>query len=117
MTPASGSSRHREADSGAVHRFGHPPRLRGSRRSGTGDPARHLRHHDHALRLDAHDGTATFGQDATFHRTPGLADPTWSSFRAHNSPDRYIRHAGDTLRVDPVATAAERNQATFHVGH
>ncbi|XVV38287.1 AbfB domain-containing protein [Streptomyces sp. CA-100214] len=35
---------------------------------------------------------------------PGLADPTWSSFRADNSPDRYIRQAGGTLRVDPAAT-------------
>ncbi|MES4826047.1 AbfB domain-containing protein [Streptomyces anthocyanicus] len=61
-----------------------------------------MRHHDHALRLDARDGPTTFGNDATFRRPRDWSAPTWSSFRAHNSPDRYIRQADGTLRIDPA---------------
>jgi hypothetical protein len=67
--------------------------------------------------LDVNDGTTAFAQDATFHRTAGLADSTWASFRSHNFPTRYIRHSGYVLRIDPVSTASERADATFQVGY
>lgn len=65
--------------------------------------------------VDADDGTTLFAQDATFHRTAGLADPSWSSFRSHNHPDRYIRHFNYALRIDPISTATGGVDATFSV--
>ncbi|BFO16137.1 hypothetical protein SHKM778_25250 [Streptomyces sp. KM77-8] len=47
----------------------------------------------------------------------GLADASWSSFRSHNYPTRYIRHSDYALRVDPVSTTTDRADATFSVGH
>ncbi|MGW5640903.1 glycoside hydrolase family 43 protein [Streptomyces sp. NPDC003832] len=80
-------------------------------------PTRYLRHYDYALRLDVNDGTSAYAGDATFYRTAGLADASWSSFRSYNNPTRYIRHYAYALRIDPVSTAAERQDATFQVGH
>ncbi|WP_369166513.1 AbfB domain-containing protein [Streptomyces sp. R28] len=81
------------------------------------DPTRYPRHHDHNLRLDAIDGTIAFDQDATFHRTAGLADPAWSSLRSYTFPDRHVLHSDHGLRVDPISMEAERANATFCVGH
>ncbi|GGS56767.1 glycoside hydrolase family 43 protein [Actinokineospora fastidiosa] len=80
-------------------------------------PDRYLRHAGFAVGLARNDGSALFAADATFHRVPGLADSTWTSFRSHNFPDRHLRHAGHVLRVDPIATAADRADATFRIGH
>ncbi|MHC3473092.1 glycoside hydrolase family 43 protein [Streptomyces sp. 7R007] len=80
-------------------------------------PTRYLRHYDYQLRLDVNDGTSTFAADATFYRTAGLAQSTWSSFRSYNYPTRYIRHFDYVLRIDPVSTATDRQDATFHVGY
>ncbi|MYT10730.1 MULTISPECIES: glycoside hydrolase family 43 protein [Streptomyces] len=81
-------------------------------------PARYLRHSYFALRLDENDGTSIFSADATFYRTAGLADSSWASFRSYNYPTRYIRHTADfTLRIDPVSTATELQDATFQVGY
>ncbi|WP_419587058.1 AbfB domain-containing protein [Streptomyces sp. Qhu-G9] len=44
-------------------------------------------------------------------------DSAWSLFRAYNFLDHHIRHADHTLRVAPIFTAAEREDATFRVGH
>ncbi|MDQ0934259.1 hypothetical protein QFZ49_004199 [Streptomyces turgidiscabies] len=88
-----------------------------TRKSPISDPTRYLRHSYYQLRLDANDGTTTFAQDATFHKTAGLADPSWSSFRSHNCPDRYIRHYDYVLRIDPISTAGGRADATFFVGY
>ncbi|GAA1031955.1 hypothetical protein GCM10009557_28850 [Virgisporangium ochraceum] len=49
------------------------------------------------------------------YEVAGLSDPTWSSFRSYNLPDRYLRHSGYVLRVDPVSTATDREDATFRV--
>ena len=68
---------------------------------------------NYVLRLEANNGSATFRQDATFRQVAGLADATWSSFRSYNFPDRYIRHSNYQLRIDPIATATERADATF----
>ncbi|GAA5705382.1 alpha-L-arabinofuranosidase [Streptomyces avermitilis] len=80
-------------------------------------PTRYLRHYNYALRLDVNDGTATFAQDATFHRDAGLADASWASFRSYNNPTRYIRHSDYALRIDPITTATDRADATFSVGY
>ena len=80
-------------------------------------PSMYLRHSNYALVLAADDGTTTFRADATFTQVPGLADSSWSSFRSYNFPDRYIRHANYVLRIDPVTTAAERQDSTFRVGY
>jgi alpha-L-arabinofuranosidase B-like protein len=63
------------------------------------------------------DGTSAFAADATFYRTAGLADASWSSFRSYNNPTRYIRHSDYVLRIDPISTTTEKQDATFHVGH
>ncbi len=63
------------------------------------------------------DGTSTFAADATFVRTAGLADSTWSSFRSYNNPTRYLRHSDYLLRIDPISTATEQADATFRVGY
>ncbi|WFE24581.1 AbfB domain-containing protein [Solwaraspora sp. WMMD937] len=81
---------------------------------------RYLRHADYELVLAVDDGSSLFAADATFHRTPGLADGAWTSFRSHNLPDRYVRHANYVLRLDPISSgssAVDRQDATFHVGH
>ncbi|OQD56794.1 hypothetical protein BM536_007470 [Streptomyces phaeoluteigriseus] len=49
------------------------------------------------------DGTSTFAADTTFHRTAGLADAS--------------RHSDFVLRIDPVSTAADRQDATSRFGH
>ncbi|MGX7828427.1 AbfB domain-containing protein [Actinokineospora sp. 24-640] len=80
-------------------------------------PGRHLRHADHAIVLAPNDGTAAFRADATFHRVPGLAASSWTSFRSHNFPTHHLRHAGFALRIDPISTATDRQDATFGIGH
>ncbi|WP_255950174.1 glycoside hydrolase family 43 protein [Streptomyces odontomachi] len=80
-------------------------------------PTRYLRHYDYQLQLDVNDGTSTFAADATFYRTSGLADSSWASFRSYNNPTRYIRHYDYVLRIDPISTATEQQDATFHVGY
>lgn len=67
--------------------------------------------------LDVNDSTTTFAQDATFYRTAGLADTSWSSFRSYNYPTRYIRHSNYVLRIDPISTSTEKSDATFSVGY
>jgi hypothetical protein len=75
-------------------------------------------HSSYVLRLDPNDNTSTFRADATFYRTAGLADGAWTSFRSYNHPDRYIRHSGYLLRIDPLSAGSDltaRQDATFHV--
>ncbi|MFC6091053.1 AbfB domain-containing protein [Saccharothrix lopnurensis] len=80
-------------------------------------PDRYLRHSGYVVGLAADDGSAAFAADATFHRVAGLADGSRASFRSHNFPDRHLRHANYLLRIDPVSTATDRADATFHVGY
>ncbi|WEO99578.1 glycoside hydrolase family 43 protein [Streptomyces sp. FXJ1.172] len=80
-------------------------------------PGRYLRHYAYQLQLDVNDGTSTFAADATFYRTAGLADASWASFRSYNHPTRYIRHSDYVLRIDPVSTATDQQDATFHVSY
>ncbi|TYP74513.1 glycoside hydrolase family 43 protein [Paenibacillus methanolicus] len=77
-------------------------------------PGYYLRHKNYALVLEKDDGTATFKNDATFVKTAGLAASSgWSSYRSYNFTDRYIRHYNNALRIDPIASAQEKADATF----
>jgi hypothetical protein len=78
-------------------------------------PGRYLRHQGFEVVLAPDDGTARFAADATFTREAGLANASWSSFRSVNYPTRYLRHSGFALRIDPIGTATDRADATFHV--
>jgi hypothetical protein len=78
-------------------------------------PGYYLRHENYALVLEQNDGSASFRADATFYKVNGLADAAWSSFRSYNNPDRYIRHYNYNLRIDPVSTSTDRQDATFKI--
>ncbi|WP_022877456.1 glycoside hydrolase family 43 protein [Microbacterium sp. B19] len=78
-------------------------------------PGYYLRHSNFALVLNQNDNSAQFAADATFTRVPGLANSTWSSFRSYNYPDRYIRHYDFQLKLDPISSATDQADATFHV--
>ncbi|MEU4243700.1 glycoside hydrolase family 43 protein [Actinoplanes sp. NPDC026619] len=80
-------------------------------------PTMYLRHYSYAIQLAASDGTAAFKADATFTKVAGLADSSWTSFRSYNYPDRYLRHSNYVLRIDPISTASEKQDATFKVGY
>ena len=80
-------------------------------------PGMYLRHANYAMVLATNDGTNQFAQDATFTRTAGLADSSWTSFRSYNFPDRYLRHWNYQLRIDPISTSTDRQDATFRVGY
>ncbi|GIM91622.1 glycoside hydrolase family 43 protein [Paractinoplanes toevensis] len=79
-------------------------------------PTMYLRHYSYAIQLAASDGSTAFKGDATFYRVAGLADSSWTSFRSYNYPDRYLRHSNYVLRIDPISTTAEKQDATFKVG-
>jgi Beta-xylosidase len=76
------------------------------------NPNVYLRHANYVLYAQANSG-GVFAADATFYQVPGLADGGKSSFQSYNYPTRYIRHSGFNLRIDPIGTALERNDATF----
>jgi hypothetical protein len=78
-------------------------------------PGYYLRHSGFDFSLAPDDGTSAFAADATFRQVAGLADAGLASFQSYNHPDRYIRHYNYLLRLDPVATATERGDATFRV--
>lgn len=78
-------------------------------------PGYYLRHNNFDFVLEKHDGTEQFKADATFRKVPGLGDPSWTSFQSYNFPDRYIRHFDYQLKLDPISTAVERQDATFRI--
>ncbi|GAA1036013.1 hypothetical protein GCM10009557_45580 [Virgisporangium ochraceum] len=78
-------------------------------------PGYYLRHYNYDLSLARNEGTAAFAADATFRRVAGLADGSAVSFQSYNFPDRYLRHFNYLLRIDPVATATDRADATFRI--
>ncbi|GIF18146.1 hypothetical protein BJ973_008891 [Actinoplanes tereljensis] len=79
-------------------------------------PTMYLRHYNYAIQLATSDGTTAFKGDATFYKVAGLADSSWTSFRSYNYSDRYLRHSNYVLRIDPISTATEKQDATFKVG-
>lgn len=78
-------------------------------------PGYYLRHYDYDFVLAKNDGTATFAADATFKKVAGLKDSSWSSFQSYNFPTRYIRHINYLLKLDPIGTDTEKQDATFKV--
>lgn len=75
----------------------------------------HLWHNDHDIRLAADDGSSTFRADATFRQVPGFADVRWTSVRSSNYPDRYLRHYNSVLRIDPISSTVDKQDATFRI--
>ncbi|MEU0841479.1 AbfB domain-containing protein [Streptomyces sp. NPDC005962] len=43
--------------------------------------------------------------------------PAWNRLKSYNYPARYIRHSDYVLRIDPISTTTERQDATFRVGY
>lgn len=80
-------------------------------------PTYYLRHSNYNLVLNANDNTSGFKADATFYKVAGLADASWSSFKSYNFPTMYMRHSNLVLRIDPISTASEKQDATFRVGY
>ncbi|MCZ8520282.1 MULTISPECIES: AbfB domain-containing protein [Paenibacillus] len=78
-------------------------------------PGYYLRHSDYDFVLAKDDGTAAFKADATFKKVPGLKDAAWSSFQSYNFPARYIRHSGYLLKLDPLSTDQDKQDATFKI--
>lgn len=76
-------------------------------------PHYYLRHRGFVLYLDYYDGTDLNNADATFYQRTGLADDTAYSFESYNYPGYFLRHQQDVMRVDPVSSAAEQQDATF----
>ncbi len=78
-------------------------------------PNYYLRHSDFEFSLAANDGTVQFAADATFMKAAGLADSACTSFQSYNFPTRYIRHSKFLLRLDPVSTTTDLQDATFKI--
>jgi hypothetical protein len=78
-------------------------------------PGYYLRHSNFDFVLAANDGTPAFAASATFRSVAGLANSGWTSFQSYSNSDRYIRHYGFLLRLDPITTATARSDATFRV--
>ena len=78
-------------------------------------PGYYLRHSNYDFILAKDDGTSTFKADATFKKVAGLKDSTWSSFQSYNYPTRYIRHYNYLLKLDPISTDTEKQDATFKI--
>ena len=75
-------------------------------------PGYFLRHWNYQFSLVENDGSAVFKADATFLPVAGLAHSRLTSFRAHNFPDRYIRHENYGLVLDIMASDLDRAGAT-----
>ncbi|WP_350340471.1 AbfB domain-containing protein [Paenibacillus hexagrammi] len=71
------------------------------------------KHYNYQLVLNKDDGTDQFKQDATFYRVQGLADSSKVSYHSYNFPTYYIRHFNYKLRIDPIATTTDKQDATF----
>ncbi|SDM50013.1 Alpha-L-arabinofuranosidase B (ABFB) domain-containing protein [Lentzea albidocapillata subsp. violacea] len=56
-----------------------------------------------------------FYADAGFRLVPGLADSTCVSIRSVNYPDRYLRHRGFKLYLEPANDDLARADATFRI--
>jgi hypothetical protein len=70
-----------------------------------------VRHFEYVLRVDR--GVRELA-DTQFRFVPGLAGAGTESIRSVNFPDRYVRVAGGTIRIDPVEPGGEfAGQASF----
>ena len=78
-------------------------------------PGHYLRTVAEHVMLSKNDDSPAFRTKATFLKVPGLADGSWSSFRSLTSPELYLRHANYFLRLEPVKTAIDKEDATFRI--
>lgn len=76
-------------------------------------PGYYITDNNFLAKLEQNDGTDRFKAAATFKRIPGLAESTAVSYQTYTDPDRYIRHFGFVLRLDPISTPVEKTDATF----
>lgn len=76
-------------------------------------PNSYLRHKDGQVVLQNHDGSAIFGEDATFYVRAGLADASKVSFESYNYPGNYIRHRNYLLYSEKVTAGTAYKDATF----
>lgn len=81
-------------------------------------PLSYLRHQDWRVRIsdiDREENSSLFRMDATFWFVPGLSG-TDASFKSYNYPDRFMRHRGFMVFVEPPSTGGPFNQdATWAV--
>jgi hypothetical protein len=78
-------------------------------------PGYYLRHYNYDFVLAKNDGSSIFKADATFKKVAGLKDSSWTSFQSYNFTDRYIRHYNNALRIDPISTDLDKQDATFKI--
>ncbi|MDQ0113312.1 AbfB domain-containing protein [Paenibacillus harenae] len=76
-------------------------------------PGYYITNNNFFAKLEQNDGTDRFKAAATFKQVPGLAESTAVSYQTYTDPDRYIRHSGFVLRLDPISTPVEKTDATF----
>ncbi|GAB2632622.1 hypothetical protein GCM10027168_74230 [Streptomyces capparidis] len=78
-------------------------------------PGYYLRHKNFEVWLERNDGSAAFRGDASFFRRAGLSDSASGvSFESYSHAGRYLRHYEYLLMVQPVATALDRQDATYY---
>lgn len=78
-------------------------------------PTQFLRHSNYQVSLMQNDGSTQFAADATFLTVAGLGHSSLTSFRAHNFPDRYIRHENYGLVLDLMVSDLDRADATYRM--
>ncbi|MCK6075128.1 glycoside hydrolase family 43 protein [Paenibacillus silvae] len=76
-------------------------------------PGYFLRNNNGSILLVKNDGSAAFKNDATFKRVNGLANASWSSYASFTNPNLYLRHYDNILRLQPVVTTLDKQDATF----
>ena len=79
------------------------------------NPGVYLRCQDFRLKLQPRSDDELFRKDATFFVEPGLADPTWTSFRSFSVPQAYLRHRDYHLWVEAGSGDLFRKDATFRM--
>ncbi|WP_277210683.1 AbfB domain-containing protein [Isoptericola croceus] len=78
-------------------------------------PGYYLRHYSYRIRLERHDGSATFAADSTFQQVASAVSSGHVMFRSHNFPDRFLRHASSLLRIDPLSSDQDRADSSFRI--
>lgn len=76
-------------------------------------PGYYLADNNFIVKLEHNDESDRFKAAATFKQVPGLAESTAVSYQSYNDPDRYIKHSGFVLRIDPISTPISETDATF----
>jgi len=81
----------------------------------------YLRAANNVVGLATNDNSAAFKSAATFYKSAGFADATWTSLKSHLAPDRYLRSSTDSsLRIDPITSTSsvtDKEDATFRLVH